>query len=108
MAPSDAGTAVRPQHRVVVGLRGDDLLLNLRQQMLPLGQCQTQLGDIHKTIRPDQLHDVYAQRLTVDPSSNQPQNPPHPRSPSRQYTQPIVPLMSSSPQSLDSPAALRS
>jgi hypothetical protein len=81
MAPPAAGTAVRPQHRVVVGLRGDDLLLNLRQQLLPLGQCQTELGDIDKTIGPDELHDVDAQGLTVDPSSNQPQNSPHPRSP---------------------------
>jgi hypothetical protein len=108
MAPPAAGTAARPQHCVVVGLRGDDLLLNLRQQLPPVGQCQTELGDIDKTIGPNQLHDVDAQGLTVDPSSNQPQNPPHPRSPSRQYTQPIVPLMSSIPQSLDSPAALRS
>jgi hypothetical protein len=83
MAPPAAGTALRPQHRVVVGLRGDNLLLNFRQQMLPLGQCQTQLGDIDKTIGPDELHDVDAQGLTVSLSPNQPQNPPHPRPPSR-------------------------
>jgi hypothetical protein len=37
---------------VVVGLRGNDLLLNLRQQELRFGQRQTQFGDLTKTIRP--------------------------------------------------------
>jgi hypothetical protein len=65
---------------VVVGLRGDDLLLNTRQKLLRFGQRQTQVGDITKTIRPADLHDVETLGLTIDPRSNQPQSPPHPRS----------------------------
>jgi len=77
MAPPATGTAIRPQHREVVGLRGDDLLLNLCQQLLPFGERQTQRGDIVKAIGPVESHEVETWRLTIDLSSNQPQNPPH-------------------------------
>jgi hypothetical protein len=90
---------------VVAELRGDDLLLNARKQLLSFGQCQTQVGDILKTIGPVELLDVDSGLLTIDPGSNQPQNPPHPRSLRRRRARRIVSLSSSSPQSLDSPRA---
>jgi hypothetical protein len=34
-------SAIRPKHRMGVGLLGDNLLLNLRQQQLRFGQRQT-------------------------------------------------------------------
>jgi hypothetical protein len=56
---------------VVVGLRGNDLPLNLRQQQLRFGQRQTQIGDLTKTIRPADRHHVETSRLTIDPGPNQ-------------------------------------
>jgi hypothetical protein len=91
MAPPVAGTAVRPPHRVAVDLRADDLLLDPRQRLLPFGQCQTQVGDIIKTIASVELHDVEADRLTIDPGSSQPpetlriRDPPADYSPGRSY-----------------------
>src|ERR1700739_3689869 len=38
MASPAAGPAIRSQRRVAVGLRGNDALLNPRQQQLPFGQ----------------------------------------------------------------------
>jgi hypothetical protein len=62
---------VRAKHRVVVGLRGNDLLLNLRQQQLCFGQRKTQIGDLIKTIRPADRHHVETSRLTIHPGPNQ-------------------------------------
>jgi len=87
---------------VLVGLRGDDSLLNTRQKLLRFGQRQTQMADIAKTIRPVDLHDVGTARLTIDTRFDQPQNPSHPRSPAGKSWLGVLPL-SSSPQSLDSP-----
>jgi hypothetical protein len=56
---------------VVVGLRGHDLLLDLRQQQLRLGQRQTQIGDLTKTIRPADLHHVETPELTINPGPYQ-------------------------------------
>jgi hypothetical protein len=56
---------------VVVGLRGNDPLLNLRQQQLRFGQRQTQIGDLTKTIRPADRHHVETSRLTINPGPNQ-------------------------------------
>jgi hypothetical protein len=56
---------------VVVCLRGNDLLLNLRQQQLRFGQRQTQIVDLTKTVRPADLHHVETLGLTVNPGSNQ-------------------------------------
>jgi hypothetical protein len=56
---------------VVVGLRRNDLLLNLRQQQLRFGQRQTQIGDLTKTIRPADRHQVETSRLTINPGPNQ-------------------------------------
>jgi hypothetical protein len=78
MASPVAVTTGRPQYCVVADLRGDDLLLHARQQLLAFGQCQTQVGDILKTTRSVELHDVDTDRLTIDSASNQLQNQPHP------------------------------
>jgi hypothetical protein len=56
---------------MVVGLRGDDLLLNLCQQQLPFGQRQTQIGDFTETIRPANRYHIETSRLTINPSLNQ-------------------------------------
>jgi hypothetical protein len=44
------------------GLRRDDLPLDERPQLLRFGKCQTQVGDILKTIGSIELHDVHADR----------------------------------------------
>jgi hypothetical protein len=79
---------------VVVGLRANNLLLNLRQQQLRFGQRQTQVGNITKTIRPADRHHVETSSLTVTPGPNQTQRPFHLRVPSRQHTRPVVSLSS--------------
>jgi hypothetical protein len=102
MAPPTARTAVRQNGSPAAASRGSRLArrrppAELAPAAASPRPVSDQLGDIDKTIGPDELHDVDANGLTVVPSSNQPQNPPHPRSPSRQHTQSIVPLMSLSP-----------
>jgi hypothetical protein len=52
VVPLAAWLTVRPKHRVVVRLHGNELLLNLRQQQLCFRQRQTQIGDLTKTLRP--------------------------------------------------------
>jgi hypothetical protein len=42
------------------GLRGDDLPLHASQELLALGQGQTQAGQIGEVVRPGDLHDVGA------------------------------------------------
>jgi hypothetical protein len=79
---------------VVVGLRGNDLLLNLRQQQLRFGQRQTQVGDLTEVIWPADLHHVKTSRLAVNPGPNQTQRPFHPRVPNRQHTRLVVSLLS--------------
>jgi hypothetical protein len=88
---------------LVAGLRGDDLLLNLHQQLLPLRQRQTQVRDVSKTIRSTDLRHVETSRLTVHLRPDQTQRPFHPGAPSRQHnpTGRIVLIMI--PQSLDGP-----
>src|SRR5208283_2310874 len=67
-----------------VGLRGDHRLLHARQKLLRLGQRQPQMRDIAKVAgRPD-LHDVDTRSGAISLRFDQPQNPPHPRSPGRQ------------------------
>jgi hypothetical protein len=55
----------------MVGLRGNDLLLNLRQQQLRFGQRQTQIGDLTKTVRPADRYQVKTLGLTVNPGPYQ-------------------------------------
>ena len=82
--------------------------LNARQKLLRFGQGQTQVRDIAKTFRPADLYQIGAQAAVIIAGRNQPQHPSHPRSPSRLSTRPIVPLVASSPHSLDTPAGLPS
>ena len=79
-----AGRAIRSQNRMIVGLRGNDRLLNARQKLLRLGQRQPQIRDVAKVVGPADLHHVDTPRPAVSPRFDQLQNPPHPRSPSRQ------------------------
>jgi hypothetical protein len=75
---------------VVVGLRGNDRLLQAYQSLLRFGQRQTQIGDLTKIIRPADHHHIATSRLSVHFRPNQTQRPFHPRVPSRQHTRPIV------------------
>ena len=79
-----ARRAVRPQNRMPVGLRGDHRLLHARQKLLGLGQCQAQMRDIVKIAGRSDLHDVDTRSGAISLRFDQPQNPPHPRSPGRQ------------------------
>ena len=56
---------------MMVGLRGNNLLLNFRQQQLRFVQRQTQIGDLIKTIGPADRHHVETPGLTINPDSNQ-------------------------------------
>jgi hypothetical protein len=67
-------------------LIGDNLPLNLHQQLLCFGQRDTQVGNITKTIRPANRHHVEAPGLTINPHPNQTQRPFHPWISSRQHT----------------------
>jgi hypothetical protein len=83
---NDATTsAIRSPNGVAPGLRGNDLLLETRQQQFPFGQGQPQIGDINESIGPVDLHDVNGPFLTVSSGSHQPQNPSHASTP-RQRT----------------------
>jgi hypothetical protein len=61
-----------------VGLLGDNLLLNLPQQLLGFGQRHAQVGNLTKTIRSADRHHVEAPGLTTNPRPNQTQRPFHP------------------------------
>jgi len=63
---------------MAAGLRGNDLLLNLLQQLLRFRQRHTQVGNITKTIRPADRHHVETPGLTINPHPNQTQRPFHP------------------------------
>ena len=78
--------AVRPSNGVALGLRGNDLLLEARQQELPLGQGQTQVGDITEIIGSVDLHDVRGLLLTVSAGVHQPHNPSHAPTPLKEQT----------------------
>ena len=66
-ANAAAARAVRPPNRLLPGLRGDDLLLNTRQQPLRLGQGQSQVGDIGDITRTIDLQDVRVRPLASAP-----------------------------------------
>jgi hypothetical protein len=70
-------SAIRPEHRVGVDLRGNNLLLNLRQQLLCFGQRHTQVGDITKTVRPADRQHIETPGVTINPWPNQTQHPFH-------------------------------
>jgi hypothetical protein len=75
--------ASRPPSSMIFGLRGDDRLLSTSQQLLRLGQGQTEIGDIADTVRPADLHHVGAPRLAVSTQLHQPHDPDHPPIPSQ-------------------------
>jgi hypothetical protein len=60
------------------GLIGDNLLLDLHQQLLRFGQRDTQVGNITKTIRSADRHHLETPGLTINPHPNQTQRPVHP------------------------------
>jgi hypothetical protein len=62
---------------VVTDLRGDDLLLERRQQPFHLVQGQTQISDIAEVIGSVDFHDVHAPPLALGADLHQPQNPGH-------------------------------
>src|SRR5712671_3105589 len=78
-----AGRAIRPQSRMIVGLHGNNRLLNVRQKLLCLGQRQPHIPDIAKVDGPADLQHIDTPCPAVGPLFDQPQNPSHPRSPSR-------------------------
>jgi hypothetical protein len=53
---------------MVLGLRGNDLLLEACQHPLSVGHGQTQIADIVKIIRPVDRQDVDKRRFTVSPN----------------------------------------
>ena len=57
---------------VVSGLRGNDLLLEGRQQQLRFGLGQPQIGDLNQIIGPIDRHDVDGLFLTLGPGFHQP------------------------------------
>src|SRR3954453_4288729 len=62
-------SAIRSPNGVVPGLRGNDLLLETRQQPLPFGQGQPQIGDLNQIIRPGDRRDIDGLFLTAGPGS---------------------------------------
>ena len=83
---------------MAAGLSSNDRSLDASQKLLRLQLGQTQIREIVETIRP-----VGAPAPGIIPGRNQPQNPSHSRSPSRQLTRSIVTPAASSPHSLDTP-----
>src|SRR5271166_3176266 len=80
-----ARRAVRPQSRMPVGLHSDHRLLHARQKLLRLGQRQPQVRDIAKVAACPDFHHVDTRSGAISLRFDQPQNPPHPRSPGRQW-----------------------
>ena len=103
VASPATGSAIRTKLPMLVGLTGNDCSLKARQKLLRLGQAQAQVRDLPKTFRPADLHQVSAPRAGIIACLNQPQHPPHPSSSSRSPTRLVVPILSASPQSLDTP-----
>src|SRR3954470_23882462 len=102
MANSATASASRPSKGVAPGLRGNDLLVEARQQPLPFGQGQPQAGDLTEIIRSVDRHDVNRLVLTVSREFHQPHNPRH-ASTSDQRTDAKIPLRRSHPQTCDGP-----
>jgi hypothetical protein len=76
--------AIRSPNGMVPGLRGNDLLLETRQQQLPFGQGQPQIGDLNQIIGPGDRRDVDGLFLTVGPGFHQSHNPSHATTPKRE------------------------
>jgi hypothetical protein len=78
---SSTGRAIGPANRMIADLRGNHDLLNARQKQPDLEQRQPQIGDIAEAGRSMDLHQIDAPRGAVRSCFDQPQNPPHARSP---------------------------
>src|SRR4051812_13897682 len=78
--------AIRSANGMIPGLRGNDLLLESRQQPLPLSQGQPQIGDLSQIIRPGDRRDVDGLFLTVSAGFHQPHHPSHALTPIRDQT----------------------
>jgi hypothetical protein len=59
------------------GLRGDDLLLHASQELLALGQGQTQAGQIGQIVGPGDLHDLGAVFFARSSDAHQLHDPGH-------------------------------
>src|SRR5690242_13353918 len=77
MANLATASAIRSPNGVLPGLRGNDLLLESRQQPLPFGQGQPQMGDLKQIIGPGDRRDVDELLLTVSLGFYQPHTPSH-------------------------------
>jgi hypothetical protein len=62
---------------MVRSLRGNDLLLQTRQQPFPFCQRQTDIGDIAEITGPVDRHHINGLFFTVSSNFHQPQNPSH-------------------------------
>src|SRR4051794_22705785 len=78
--------AIRSANGMIPGLRGNDLLLESRQQPLPLSQDQPQIGDLSQIIRPGDRRDVDGLFLTVSAGFHQPHHPSRALTPIRDQT----------------------
>src|SRR5215217_2059410 len=76
-ASSATALAIRSPNGVVPGLRGNDLLLEARQQQFPFGQGQPQIGYVNEVVGSVDRHDINRLLLTTSLSFHQPQNPNH-------------------------------
>src|SRR3954452_10517279 len=96
--------AIRSANGMIPGLRGNDLLLESRQQPLPLSQGQPQIGDLSQIIRPGDRRDVDGLFLTVSAGFHQPHHPSHALTPDPR-SDAKLPLRRPHPQSPGSPFA---
>jgi len=97
-------SAIRSPNGVVPGLRGNDLLLETRQQQFPFGQGPPQIGDVTEVVGPVDRHDVNELLLTVSPGFHQPHNPSHASTPKREKGRETT-ASAPAPQSPGSPNA---
>src|ERR1700759_2816264 len=102
MANRATASAIRSPNGLVPGPRGNNLLLETRQQPLPFGQGQPQMGDLNQIIGPGDRRDVDGLLLTVSPGFHQPPHPSHALS-SNQRSDAKLPPRRPHPQSPGSP-----
>src|SRR4051812_24410743 len=72
-----AAAARRTVHGMDPGLRGNDLPLDAGQELLALGQTQTQGAQIGKGIRLGNPHDIGAVFFALSSDTDQPHDPGH-------------------------------
>ena len=72
-----AAAALRTVHSMDPGLRGDDLPLDAGQELLALGQAQTQGAQIGKGVGLGNPHDVGAVFFALSSDADQPHDPGH-------------------------------